>query len=138
MLKKNYYELLGVSPNITKEQIWEEYERLRRKFFAEYPRARVSKKEKKESEDAFMIALGILTDIEERKRYDKHLKQFGSDENFPSDYDFAKGNFDKLASILIRVTEKEKELFETRENEKLKLTSEIRRILRDLISMGDK
>jgi len=46
MTKKNYYEIFGINPDITEEQIWEKFIEIKEKFDRENPAS--SEEEKKE------------------------------------------------------------------------------------------
>ncbi|CAG8547861.1 19116_t:CDS:10, partial [Racocetra fulgida] len=60
--------------DITEEQIWDEFNKLKVWFYQENPVN--SEEEKKERFRKFNNILGTLTDAEERKRYDDCLNQF--------------------------------------------------------------
>jgi curved DNA-binding protein CbpA len=111
MIKKNYYELFGISPNTPKEQIWQKVIDLQRKFFDDNPTN--DHKEWWERYKKFNNILGVLTNDKERERYNKHLAEFGSDENFQLRFDIRKSereeNAKYFASIRNKVSKKNEE-----------------------------
>jgi hypothetical protein len=92
----------------------------------------------------FVSIIGVLTDAEEKKRYDQHLQQFGSDENFSSNYYFEAEVFARMEEsvkleriariekVTVKISEKEDEIdgVEEKEIAKLKIIYKERRILR--------
>jgi curved DNA-binding protein len=76
---KDYYEILGVARDASKEEIKKAYRRLARKY---HPDVNPGKKEAEEKFKDLQEAHAVLSDAEKRKRYD----QLGSNWNAGADF----------------------------------------------------
>jgi molecular chaperone DnaJ len=89
MAKKDYYDVLGVPKNASKEEIKKAYKRLAKKFHPDLNKEPDAEKKFKEINEA----AAVLGDDEKRAQYD----QFGSAEDFTRAGGFGQGfNFDDL------------------------------------------
>jgi len=98
--KKNYYEILGVSPNATQEEIKEAY----RKLVLKYHPDKVPPEKKKEAEEKFKEiseAYEVLSDPEKRKLYDTYgTADFSDYSNYNFNFqDFFSRHYEDLRDI---------------------------------------
>jgi hypothetical protein len=89
MPKKNYYQLLGVKQDAEEEEIGEAYLKYidEEDLFAgkggwRGKGGKTTDKEREKKEKEVVTIVAVLTDPNERKRYDEHLEKFGHDEQF--------------------------------------------------------
>ena len=76
-MKKNLYEILGVSPNATKEEIREKYIELVKKYHPDVNSSEDATEKSQEINEAY----DILSNDSKRKEYDESLKNNNSEEN---------------------------------------------------------
>lgn len=80
-MKKNLYEILGVSPNATKEEIREKYIELVKKYHPDVNSSEDATEKSQEINEAY----DVLSNDSKRKEYDESLKNNNSEENVKED-----------------------------------------------------